>query len=68
MYRAVTTFAQAFLDDEATRLGVTPEPIIALPPDAPVAGDVTCGVGDGQCPLAQEGWASGMKREELHVH
>lgn len=50
-YRAVAAFARAFLASEATRLGVSPEPMMAARPDLPAAGDATCGVGDEPCPL-----------------
>ena len=62
-YRALASFAQMFLSREAMRLSVAPEPIFELPPDAPVAGDFTCGGGEGQCPLVQEGWAGDSRRE-----
>lgn len=50
-YRALASFARAFLTSDAARLGVSPEPIVAVRPDLPAAGDATCGVGEGPCPL-----------------
>lgn len=50
-YRALASFARAFLASEATRLGVSPQPITGPSPDLPAAGDATCGVGEGTCPL-----------------
>jgi putative dimethyl sulfoxide reductase chaperone len=51
-YRAMTAFARVFLAIEAMRLGVSPEAVFEVSPDAPAAGDFTCGVAEGQCPLA----------------
>ncbi len=62
-YRALACFAQAFLASEAAHLRIAPEPISAVPADAPSAGDFTCGVGEGQCPLVQDGWGDGAEGE-----
>jgi DMSO reductase family type II enzyme chaperone len=50
-YRALASFARAFLASETIRLGVSPEPIVAATPDLPAAGDAACGAGEGPCPL-----------------